>query len=81
MLIVYKNKGILVLLYLIVSFIGTGFLSGMLHRNISGPFSEIDFYTTIGLAFLCDDLIINNKLQNDYKSNVLIIIQEVDDYQ
>jgi putative Ca2+/H+ antiporter (TMEM165/GDT1 family) len=52
MFIVYKNKGLLVLLYLIVSFIATAILAGVLHRNLGGIFSKIDFYTTVGFAFL-----------------------------
>lgn len=52
MLLVWKNKGILVLLYLIVCFIGTAILVGVLHRNYGGIFSKIDFYTGIGFAFL-----------------------------
>ena len=52
MLLIWKNKGILVMLYVIVSFIGTAMLVGILHRNAGGIFSQIDFYTTIGIAFL-----------------------------
>jgi len=47
-----KGKGILVLLYLIVSSLVTAELVGVLHRNTSGIFSTIDFYTTIGFSFL-----------------------------
>ena len=47
-----QTVNVLVILYLIVCFIGTAILVGVLHRNTSGPLSQIDFYTTIGLAFL-----------------------------
>ena len=40
------------MLYIIVSFIGTAILVGVLHRNIGGIFSKIDLYSTIGIAFL-----------------------------
>jgi membrane protease YdiL (CAAX protease family) len=52
MLLVWKNKGILVLLYIIVCFIGTAILVGVLHRNYGGIFSKIDFYTGLGFACL-----------------------------
>jgi hypothetical protein len=48
----WKNKGLLVLLYLIVCLIGTAMLVGVLHRNYGGIFSKIDFYTTLGFALL-----------------------------
>lgn len=47
-----KGKGILVILYLIVSLLVTAELVGLLHRNIGGIFSKIDFYTTAGISFL-----------------------------
>jgi len=47
-----KGKGILVILYFIVSLLVTAMLVGTLHRNIGGIFSQIDFYTTAGIAFL-----------------------------
>jgi hypothetical protein len=52
MIIFYKNKGLLIILYLIVCFIGSAILVGVLHRNTNGIFSNIDFYTTIGIGFL-----------------------------
>jgi hypothetical protein len=52
MFIFYKNKGLLILLYVIVSLIGTALIVGFLHRNVGGFFSNIDFYTTLGIAFL-----------------------------
>ena len=52
MLIFYKSKGLLIILYLVVSFIGTAILVGVLHRNTTGPLSKIDFYTTLGITFL-----------------------------
>jgi hypothetical protein len=47
-----KGKGILVILYFIVSSLVTAMFVGILHRNTGGIFSKIDFYTTIGLSFL-----------------------------
>ncbi|MEO7121498.1 MAG: hypothetical protein ABIY62_10390 [Ginsengibacter sp.] len=47
-----KGKGILVILYCIVSLLGTAMVVGALNRNIGGIFSQIDFYTTAGIAFL-----------------------------
>ena len=47
-----KGKGILVLLYLIVSSLVTAELVGLLERNVGGIFASIDFYTTIGISFL-----------------------------
>ena len=52
MLVVYKNKGLLIIPYLIISFIGSAILTGVLHRNTLGLLSKIDFYTTVGFAFL-----------------------------
>jgi hypothetical protein len=52
MLIVYKNKGLLILLYLIVCLIGTSIIVGVLSRNVGGIFLKIDFYTTLGFALL-----------------------------
>jgi uncharacterized membrane protein len=56
MLLVWKNKGLLVLLYLLVSIIGTAMIVGVLHRNVEGVLSNIDFYTTFGLGFLIASL-------------------------
>lgn len=47
-----KGKGILVILYFIVSLLVSALLVGTLNRNIGGVFSQIDFYTTAGIAFL-----------------------------
>lgn len=47
-----KNKGLLVLLYLIVCLIGTAVIVGELARNYGGIFSKFDFYTTLGFALL-----------------------------
>ena len=52
MFLVWKNKGLLVLLYLIICLIGTAVLAGVLHRNFGGIFSKIDFFTTLGFALL-----------------------------
>jgi hypothetical protein len=47
-----KGKGILVIFYFIVSFFVTMILVGLHDRNFGGFSSQIDFYTTIGIAFL-----------------------------
>ena len=52
MLLIYKNKGILVAPYFIGSLIGTAVLAGALKRNIGGVFANTDFYDIIGAAFL-----------------------------
>lgn len=52
MILIWKNKGILVLLYAIVCFAGTAILAGVLHRNFGGIFSKIDFYSGLGFACL-----------------------------
>ena len=51
-----KGKGILVLLYLIVSSLVTAELVGLLERNVGSVFASIDFYTTIGISFLLASL-------------------------
>jgi len=52
MLLIYKNKGILIVPYLIASLIGTAILTGILKRNVGGIFSHIDLSTTMGVGFL-----------------------------
>jgi hypothetical protein len=57
MLFIYKNKGILVPIYVIVSFIGIAILSGILKRNIGGIFAnEYDYKIILGLGFLISGL-------------------------
>lgn len=52
MLLIYRNKGILIVPYLIASLIGAAVGIGVLRRNVGGIFSNIDFYSTIGIGFL-----------------------------
>lgn len=52
MLLIYKNKGILIAPYFIGSLIGTAILSGVLKRNVGGIFANADFYDIVGSAFL-----------------------------
>ena len=52
MLLFYKNKGILVPLYLVVSFIVTAMIIGALGRNVGGLFAKTDFYSTLGISLL-----------------------------
>jgi|HubBroStandDraft_4_1064222.scaffolds.fasta_scaffold161481_1 hypothetical protein len=51
-ILIWKNKGLLVVLYVIVCMIGTAEIIGVLHRNVGGIFSRIDFYTALGFSFL-----------------------------
>lgn len=65
MLLIYKNKGILIAPYFIGSLIGTAILSGVLKRNVGGVFSHLDFYDILGFSFiLCAFLTYVTK--NDY---------------
>jgi len=52
MLLIYKNKGLLVLLYIIVSLFAVALIVGILHRNIGGWFSKINLSGTAGTGFL-----------------------------
>jgi ribose/xylose/arabinose/galactoside ABC-type transport system permease subunit len=52
MFLVYKNKGLLILLYLIVCLIGTAMLVGVMNRSVGGMFPKIDFYSTLGISLL-----------------------------
>lgn len=52
MLLIYKNKGILIAPYFIGSLIGTAILSGVLKRSVGGIFANADFYDIVGSAFL-----------------------------
>ena len=52
MLIFYKNKGILVIVYLIVRIIGTAILLSFAGESRESFFGKIDFYSTIGIGFL-----------------------------
>lgn len=51
MLLIYKNKGILIAPYFIGSLIGTAILTGVLKRNVGGIFTNADFYDIIGFTF------------------------------
>ena len=50
MFLIYKNKGLLIVLYLIVSFIGTATLAGAIGRQLGVKFAVI--YTSIGIALI-----------------------------
>ena len=52
MIFIWKNKGILVPIYVIVSLTVTSMLFGVLQRNIGGIFSMLNFYFPAGIAFL-----------------------------
>ena len=57
MILVWKNKGILVPVYLIFSFLGTMILNGVLHRNVGGIFSNIGVSVVSGVAFVIAGLV------------------------
>lgn len=48
MILIWKNKGLLVILFFIVSMIGTAILFGTLERNVGGIFKEMP--TSVGIA-------------------------------
>ncbi len=53
MIFFYKNRGILVPIFLIVPFVGTAILSGVLKRNIGGIFaSDYDQQIVMGIGLL-----------------------------
>ena len=52
MLLIWKNKGLVVPVYVITSFIGVALITGILSRNIGGIFSNIDFYVISGNFFM-----------------------------
>jgi hypothetical protein len=56
MLITWKNKGLVVIMYLLVSFFGVAIITGILQRNLGGAFLKIDFYSTVGTAFLISSI-------------------------
>ncbi|CAM1356090.1 hypothetical protein [Tenacibaculum ascidiaceicola] len=57
MIIIYKNRGILIPLFLILPFVGTTILSGVLKRNIGGIFAyDYDFQIVMGIGLLISSL-------------------------
>lgn len=52
MLIIYKNKGILVLPIWIASVLGTVAVLKMLHENAGSTIPQMDFYNCFGISFL-----------------------------
>jgi hypothetical protein len=52
MIVIWKGKGILIILYLIVCFVGSAILSGVLSRNVGGIFLEMNFVFVLGIACL-----------------------------
>jgi hypothetical protein len=53
MFIIWKNKGILIPIYVISSFIVIAILSGILKRNVGGVFAnDYDYRIILGLGFL-----------------------------
>ena len=68
MLLIYKNKGILVVPYFVGSFIGCAIALNILKRKFGGIFAQIDFYNTAGFAFLVC-AIVTYLTRNDYYLN------------
>ncbi len=57
MLLIWKNKGILIPIYLIVTFITVAMLGGILKRNVGGIFAyKYDIQIIIGISFLISGL-------------------------
>ena len=57
MIIIYKNRGILIPIFLIVPFVVTAILSGVLKRNIGGIFDyDYDKQIVIGIGLLISSL-------------------------
>ncbi len=52
MIVFYKNKGILIIVYLIVCLIGTAIIVGVLRTYVGGVFARIGFYAGAGFALL-----------------------------
>ena len=50
MILIWKNKGLLVILYIIVSLVGSAILMGILERNIGGIFASSDIWSTLGVG-------------------------------
>jgi len=69
MLLFYKNKGILVLVYLFSCIFGTSIIIGGLHRNVGGIFSKIDIYTGTGIGFMFAALWTYLTKDDYYKNN------------
>tara|TARA_R110002096_G_scaffold86072_6_gene198459 strand:- start:1494 stop:1838 length:345 start_codon:yes stop_codon:yes gene_type:complete len=52
MILIWKNKGLLVIAYLMVSMFLTALVLGVLKRNFGGVFMSIDLNQSIGIGFL-----------------------------
>jgi hypothetical protein len=53
MIIIWKNKGILIPVYVISTFIALAILSGILKRNVGGIFAyDYDYRIILGLGFI-----------------------------
>ncbi len=52
MILIWKNKGILIPVYLVTTFISIAILSGILKRNVGGIFAyDYDFQIILGFVF------------------------------
>jgi hypothetical protein len=52
MIIFYKNKGILIIVYPFVCLFGTGIIVEVLRTYVGGMFAKIDFHAAVGFGFL-----------------------------
>ena len=52
MIVFYKNKGILIIVYLIVCLIGTAIIVNVLRSYVGGVFAQIHFHAGVGFALL-----------------------------
>jgi hypothetical protein len=57
MILIWKNKGILIPVYVVTTFVSIATLSGVLKRNIGGIFAnDYNIQITLGLTFLSSGL-------------------------
>ena len=85
MIIIYKNRGILVPVFIIIPVVGVLILSGVLERNIGGIFaSNYDKNIVLGIGLLIsgiwtylkrtDDIIVNGDKEEIEMNNHLFFI-------
>jgi hypothetical protein len=74
--IIYKNKGILIPVYLIVSLVGITIITSDLHRSYKESFPEINAPGTIGTGFLVAALwsyLTKNSYYKDSEGNKVVM--------
>ena len=67
MIVIWKNKGILILVYVIFSFFGTMIINGVLHRNVGGVFSEIGVSVVSGVSLIIAGIVTFLTKEDYYK--------------